>query len=305
MLRRMLVAASDSDRLRRIAERGPARRVAERFVAGDDLDDAVAATRELNDHGMSVSLDHLGELVTDADLAVAAGHGYLDVLGRIDDEGLDASISIKLTQLGLAIDAGACRDLVATICEAAADLGLHVTVDMEGSDYTAATVDLVAGLLEGGHGNVGCAVQSYLHRTPQDVDRLVGLGASLRLCKGAYLEPPDVAHQEQSDIDGAYVDLAETLVRHGRYPRFATHDHLIIHQVRNLVRRYDLERDAFEFQMLYGVREPLQRELVDAGYRLRIYVPFGEEWYPYFMRRLAERPANLAFFLRALAGRRS
>jgi proline dehydrogenase len=303
VLRRTFIAASQSDRLRRAVSWGPGRRVAMRFVAGESLDDAVEVAADLNERGRAASLDHLGELVTDTDLAVRAGHAYLDVLGRLHEEGLEASVSIKLTQLGLAIDRDGCRQLVSTICEVAAELSRDVTIDMEGSDFTDATIDLVADLREEGHDHVGCAVQSYLHRTPDDVDRLSELGASLRLCKGAYLEPADIAYQDATEVDEAYLELAEHLIRHGTYPRFATHDHRIIHHVRNLARRHELPRDAFEFQMLYGVREPLQQELVDAGYKLRIYVPFGEEWYPYFMRRLGERPANVTFLLRAVSHR--
>lgn len=306
MLRRSLIAASASDRLRQIAtEFGPARRVAERFVAGEDLAEALAVADSLNQSGMTASLDHLGESVDDERVARRAADVYVEALDRIEEAGLDASISVKLTQIGIEIAPELCHDLVARVCRRAASTGRPVTVDMEGSAYTDATVNLVLRLREEGHANVGCAVQSYLHRTPSDVDRLIEAGASLRLCKGAYLEPPEIAHQSDREIDAAFLDLAERLLASGTYPRIATHDHRLIHHVKNLVRRLGVDRADFEFQMLYGVREPLQRQLVDDGFRLRIYVPFGDEWYPYFMRRLAERPANLGFFLRALAGRRA
>lgn len=306
MLRRTLIAASESERLRRIAmERGLSRRVAMRFVAGETLDQAVAVTAELNRLGMAVSLDHLGESVEDEAVSRAAAATYERILDRIAAEGLDAAISVKLSQLGVRTSVDLCRELVAGICARAADHGRHVTVDMEGSDLTSTTVELVLALRAAGHDNVGCAVQSYLRRTPDDVDRLVAAGASLRLCKGAYLEPPEIAHQDRLAVDTAYARLADHLLDSGTFPRFATHDDRLIRYVRDRARRGGIGRDGYEIQMLYGVREPLQRELVAAGEGLRIYVPFGAEWYPYFMRRLAERPANLAFFLRALAGRRA
>lgn len=303
MLRRGLIAVSESEALRNIAENTrPARAVAMRFVAGETLDDGIRVAHELNGRGMMVSLDELGEAVTDDDVARRAAGSYQDTLERMDAEGIDGNISLKLTQLGLEISPDLTRELVAEICRRAAELDRHVTVDMEGSDHTQATVDLVAGLREDGHDNVGCAVQSYLHRTAADVERLVGLGASLRLCKGAYAEPREIAYQSDREVDAHYAQLAETLITSGTYPRIATHDHTLIHEVKNLAVRHGLGREDLEFQMLYGVREPLQERLVDEGYRLRIYVPFGPEWYPYFMRRLAERPANVAFFLRALRG---
>jgi proline dehydrogenase len=276
-----------------------------RFVAGENLDDAVAVARRLNDLGMAASLDHLGESVGDEAVSRRAAGVYMRTLDRIAGDGLDASISVKLTQLGVDVSSGLCHELMAKVCARAAGTGRDVTIDMESSDYTDVTVGLVLALREEGFDNVGCAVQTYLRRTPADVDRLVGSGASLRLCKGAYLEPAEIAYTSKREIDEAFVRLAEQLLESGTYPLIATHDHRIIHHVKNHVRRIGLGRDDFEFQMLYGVREPLQRALVRDGYRLRVYVPFGSEWYPYFMRRLAERPANLAFFLRALAGRRA
>lgn len=305
MLRRVLVAASGSDRLQQLAsDLRPARAVAERFVAGDDLAAAIDVTRSLNAAGMKVTLDHLGEAVTSADLAEQAAAAYVAALDRLAAEDLDASISVKPTQLGLGISPELCAQLVGGLCTHAAGLGATVTVDMEGSEHTQATVDLVASLRNEGHTNVGCAVQSYLHRTRDDIRRLTALGASLRLCKGAYAEPPEIAYQDGDEVDANYLACAELLLRSGTYARFATHDHRLIARIRNLVRRYELGAASHEFQMLYGVREPLQRELVAAGLTLRIYVPYGSEWYPYFMRRLAERPANLLFFLRALAGAR-
>jgi proline dehydrogenase len=305
VLRRTLMAASRSERLQRVAtEARPARRVARRFVAGETLDEALEVAEVLNKQGMSASLDHLGEAVDDETVARHAAKTYMRALDRIAEEDLDASISVKLTQLGIDVSPDLCRGLVADICARAAETTRAVTIDMESSAYTDVTVDLVLALREDGHDNVGCAVQAYLHRTPEDVERLVAAGASLRLCKGAYLEPPDIAYRSRREISSAFAMLAERLLESGTYPLIATHDHRLVHHVKNVVRRLGLDRDAYEFQMLYGVREPLQRELVADGHRLRIYVPFGDEWYPYLVRRLAERPANLAFFLRAVAGRR-
>jgi proline dehydrogenase len=254
---------------------------------------------------LAASLDHLGEAVRDEAIAWQALGTYHDALKAIDARGLDCSVSVKLTQLGLGIDRSLCRSLVAEIAAAAGDVGTHVTVDMEGSALTQATVDLVADLRADGHDNVGCAVQSYLHRTSDDIRRLTATGASLRLCKGAYDEPEDIAYQDRGGISAAYLRDAELLLRSGTFPRFATHDHRLVHHVRTLARRLEIPDDAYEFQQLHGVREPLQKLLVERGHRVRIYVPFGTHWYPYFVRRLAERPANLVFFLRALVGGRA
>jgi proline dehydrogenase len=306
VLRRVLVAASRSEHLRRVATDVPlTRNVAQRFVAGETLDEALAVTRTLNDKRLSVTLDYLGESVRDEALARRSADVYLEALKRIDDGALDCSVSVKPTQLGLDVSVDLCEELVATVCAEAERVGTHVTIDMEGSDHTQPTVDLVVRLRDAGHGNVGCAVQTYLHRTLDDVRLLTGRGASLRICKGAYAEPDDIAYQGGDEIDDNYVRCAELVLAGETFGRFATHDHRIIGRVRNLARRYQIGPERYEFQMLYGVREPLQQELVRRGERVRIYVPFGDEWYPYLTRRLAERPANLLFFLRALAGRRA
>lgn len=306
MLRRALIAASNSGRLQRMASDLPAARaVAMRFVAGATLADALAVARRLNEQGASVSLDALGEAVDDPSIAQAAASIYSETLARMAAAGIEGSISVKLTQLGLDVDPGLCRDLLAGICAAAAAVGSDVTLDMEDSSHTQPTVDLVLVLRALGHSNVGCAVQSYLYRTPDDVEKLTAAGASLRLCKGAYAEPPEIAYQKKAEVDAAYARLTDVLLRAGVYPRIATHDRRLVHHAKNLARRYQRDPEEFEFQMLYGVDEILQRQIAADGYRLRVYVPFGSEWYPYFMRRLAERPGNLAFFLRALAGRRA
>jgi proline dehydrogenase len=223
------------------------------------------------------------------------------VLGRIgDEEDLDAGVSVKPTQMGLHVSEHLCRELLAELAGAAERAGAHVTLDMEGSAVTEATVALVEHLHAAGHGNVGCAVQTYLHRTPDDLERLSRVGASLRLCKGAYAEPAEIAHRRHADVDAAFAAGTAYLFRDGTYPRLATHDDRLIDHAKTLAVRMGLGRGAFEFQMLYGVRPSLQDALIRDGWRLRVYVPFGTEWYPYFTRRLAERPANLAFFLRAL-----
>lgn len=310
MLRRTLVAASESERLRKLVS-GVAvtRAVAERFVAGEELDDALEVVGRLADHGMWLTLDYLGEAVRDQAVARGAADVYLEALERLAPwdaaNGRQASVSVKPSQLGLGIAFELAEKLIGEICDRAADLGRHVTIDMEDSSVTQATVDLVRSLLRSGRSNVGCAVQSYLHRTHDDVRLLGGMGASLRLCKGAYAEPPEIAYQERARVADNFVRCADTVLRSGTYGRFATHDDRVIRQVRNLARRHRVTPDRFEFQMLYGVREPLQRALLAAGHPVRVYLPFGGEWYPYLTRRLAERPANLLFFLRALAGRRA
>ena len=301
MLRSALIKASESAALRRAVTRWRLpRSVAMRVVAGDTLDDGLDTSRALVRAGKTVTLDYLGESVTDADEARAAAKVYLEALGRIGQEGFDAGVSVKPTQMGLEIDRSLCSDLLGEIVDEAGQVGVHVTLDMEDSDVTEATVALVEELRGAGHAEVGCAVQSYMRRTRADIERLSASGASLRLCKGAYAEPESVAFQSRDDVDGSYAECADYLLAHGTYPRFATHDDRLIDHIRNTAVRLETSRAAFEFQMLYGVRPSLQDALVRDGYRMRVYVPFGEQWYPYLMRRLAERPANVAFFLRAL-----
>jgi proline dehydrogenase len=303
VLRRLLLAASDSATLQRLATTsGPARAVARRFVAGEELDEALEVVASLNAAGRSVTLDHLGESVDRIEVAEAARSAYVEALGEIHARRLDCTVSVKLSQLGMALDAGLCHDLVADVAAAAARVGSSVTVDMEGSDTTAATIDLVLALRDQGHANLACAVQAYLHRTPADLARLTAAGVSARICKGAYDEDVDVAWQEDAAISAAFLALAESVLGSDTDPRFATHDHRLVHHIRNAARRRAVGEGTYEFQQLYGVRETLQHELVTQGHRVRVYVPFGQQWYPYLVRRLGERPANLGFFLRALAG---
>jgi proline dehydrogenase len=275
----------------------PGRALAGRFVAGDTLDEAVDVARRLNADGFGVSLDLLGEEVHDRDSASAAIEEYLGCLDRIAAEELDANISIKPTQLGLAIDESMATAAIDRLGAQAALVGTTVTIDMEDSRYTEATIRL----FEKGqpaHGNLGIAVQSCMRRTPPDLERIIPLGGHIRLCKGAYVEPPEVAYTAKDDVDDAFASQLRTLMSSpSTTPAIATHDDVLV----SLARRLATERrQPFEFQMLYGVRTDLQHELVDAGFRLRVYLPFGSQWYPYLTRRLAERPANAMFLARAL-----
>ncbi|MGD2061641.1 MAG: proline dehydrogenase family protein [Acidimicrobiia bacterium] len=269
-------------------------------MAGETLDDAVHVARRLNDDGYLISLDLLGEEVHDRTTARAAVDSYLESLDRIDSERLKANISIKPTQLGLAIDEGLAFEGVERLGARAAEVGTTVTIDMEDSRYTEATIQL----FEKGQattGNFGIALQSYLRRTPNDLARLIPLGGHIRLCKGAYVEPEDVALQAKSGVDAAYARQLRALMDSPTTkPAIATHDpHLL-----DLARELASERDEpFEFQMLFGVRPDLQRQLIGEGLPLRVYLPFGSQWYPYLTRRLAERPANAWFFARALLKR--
>ena len=303
MLRAALIRAGESPVLRRQAtQRGLIRTLAMRFVAGETLDDGLRVARLLAAQGKSVTLDYLGESVTAEGEARAAAAVVLEALERMGAESLPGGVSVKPTQMGLHLDERLCAALLGDIVAAADAIDAHVTLDMEGSDVTEATAGMVEHLLAEGHPNVGCALQAYLRRTFDDVMRLTRAGASLRLCKGAYAEPATIAYQSRKDVDLNFARIAEWLLAHGRYPRFATHDDRLIERIRHVARRDGRPSDSFEFQMLYGVRTRLQDELVADGWRLRIYVPFGDQWYPYFMRRLAERPANVLFFLRALRG---
>ncbi len=301
MVSRLLVQASENERLQRLATSSRiARRIALRYVAGERLEDGMSAARDLARRGRDVSLDLVGEHVGDDVDADRATRDYEATIEAIGAEALPAGVSIKPSQLGTLVDVGRARKRLAQLADAASTTATHVTLDMEDSSTTEATIELVEALHADGHAHVGCAVQAYLHRTPEDVARLCELGASVRLCKGAYAETPAVAHQRRAEIDAAFRDLSTYLLEHGTYPRFATHDHRLIGHVRRAARRLGRSSRRLEFQMLYGVRPDLQQRLVDVGETLCVYVPFGAAWYAYFVRRLAERPANLLFFLRAL-----
>ncbi|MEN8113976.1 MAG: proline dehydrogenase family protein [Actinomycetota bacterium] len=298
---RGVLAVTNRPSIRKLfSETSAGRRLSLRFVAGETLDDAATAVRELNAAGAQVSLDHLGEHVTDATEAVAARDDYLECLDRIHDDGLDANISVKLTQLGLGLDDDLALESLGLLAARAAEAGTTITVDMEESELAEKTVTAFETVQEQ-YGNLGIAVQSYLYRTPADLDRIVTRGGLVRLCKGAYAEPATVAHQEKDRVDAAFDALTRRLMATpGIIPAIATHDDARIELTKLLA---PLRTEPWEFQMLYGIRRNLQRGLLADGYPLRIYVPYGTAWYPYLTRRMAERPANLTFFLRAAAGR--
>jgi len=276
------------------------RSLADRFVAGDTLQAGIEAARRLNRQRMLVSLDLLGEEVHDRVGAERAADEYVEAVQAIAAEGLEANISIKLTQLGLAIEPGMAEAAVDRLARVAAEAGTTVTIDMEGSAYTEATVRIYE-KVQSEHGNLGICLQAALHRTPDDLERLIPLGGHIRLCKGAYVEPPSVALQTDREILAAYVRLLTVLMgAPGVRPAIATHDPTLIRMALDLGRE---RREPFEFQLLYGVRADEQRRLALTGHDVRVYVPFGSAWYPYLTRRLAERPSNLWFFLRALIGR--
>jgi proline dehydrogenase len=277
----------------------PGKALAHRFVAGEKLDEAVIVASGLNADGMKVSLDLLGEEVHDAVSARAACDEYLACLDRIAEEELDANISVKLTQLGLSIDEGLAVESIGRLSDRAEEMGTTVTIDMEDSRYTDATVRIYE-KVQTDRGNLGVAIQAYMRRTPDDLQRLIGLGGHIRLCKGAYVEPEEVALTSKSEVDAAFANQLRTLMNATTTaPAVATHDQGLIDLTRTLASRRE---GYFEFQMLYGVRTTLQAELVAAGYPLRVYLPFGSQWYPYLTRRLAERPANAWFFARAAFG---
>ena len=281
-----------------VRSNGLARRFASRFVAGESIEEGVEAARELGRRGITASLDLLGESITVETEAVAARDQYLRMLERMAASGTEVNVSVKLTQMGLDISEALCEANMVAILEKAAALHGFVRLDMEGSEYTQRTLDFFRRrLLDRFGAHCGVVIQSMLRRSEQDIEDLIGMKARVRLCKGAYLEPPAVAFPEKADVDKNYVRLMERLLLAGNYPGLATHDEAIIAHARRFVRRHDIGTDRFEFQMLYGVRRDLQEKLRQAGHRLRVYIPFGTQWYPYLMRRLAERPANIAFVL--------
>lgn len=273
-----------------------ARKLASRFVAGETVDEAIAALHDLNGSKLSASLDLLGESVLHAEEATRACQTYLDVLDRMQGAKANANVSVKLTQMGLDIDEQLCIGNMRAIVGKAQQYDSFVRIDMEQSTYTERTLQLFTSVFHPEFGNtVGVVLQSYLRRTAADVDAMIALGARVRLCKGAYKEPEDVAFPEKKDVDANYVDCMERLLERGTYPGIATHDPKIIEHARAFVRKKGIGLERFEFQMLYGVRRDLQYRLRREGYNMRVYVPFGTHWYPYLMRRLAERPANVAF----------
>jgi proline dehydrogenase len=297
MLKESLLYLARQERIRQFVITNPAaRNMARRFVAGETLDDAIRATRPLNSQRIAVSLDHLGENVADAREATATADEYITTLERISAEAVEANISIKLTALGLDIDMALCQaNLERVVCEAS-KRDIFVRVDMEGSDYTERTLDLVLAAHQR-YPNVGTVVQSMLYRTPSDVETLIEQGVRVRLVKGAYMEPPTLAFPKKADVDEQYRRLMRRLLERGVYPALATHDETLIAAAKRYVEEKQIPRARFEFQMLYGIRRDVQKRLANDGYNLRVYVPYGSQWYPYLTRRMAERPANLVFIV--------
>lgn len=303
MIRRTLLFLSERDQLKHILFRLPGSRgVSLRFVAGDTLEDAIRAAAQLNEAGLRVTLDLLGESVTDHDEAKTAAGAYESSLEAIDDSEAESTISLKLTQLGLDIDEEFCEGNLRSIVQRADRLGNFVRIDMESSAHTERTLRVFRRVFAD-HRNVGVVIQSYLRRSEQDIRDLVALGAPVRLCKGAYQEPPSVAFQSREEVDDSFVSLMRMLLDGGAPTAIATHDDRMIQATIEHLSKAGLAADAFEFQMLYGVRRDYQRQLVEDGYGMRIYVPYGSQWYSYLMRRMAERPQNLLFGIRAVLGR--
>jgi proline dehydrogenase len=303
MLKATLLKAAGSAFLQRQVTANPiARRVADRFIAGHTLDKAEHAIRELNARGVSVALDHLGENTESEAQARDSTGAYLAALDRIQERGLDANTSVKLTAMGLDIRPELALEEASKVAARAKEVGVMVGVDMEAGAYVARTLDIVEALKRD-YDNVGVCIQSYLYRSRDDLDRLNQLDVPVRLVKGAYQEPPEVAYPQKASVDHAYARMLDSLIDANPYPMVATHDPAMVRLTKALVARYGRDRATFEFQMLYGVRRDLQEQVVAEGYRLRVYLPYGTQWYPYFMRRLAERPANLYFFLSNLVKR--
>ena len=306
MTRAFFIALSESRKLRHMAERSRVgRRVSGRFVAGMTVEDALQATQATTAKGMSVSVDNLGENVTNLEEARHSAQLYHEMLDQIHARGLNANVSMKLTHMGLDVDEAAARKIAAELVSHAARIGNFVRIDMEGSPYTQKTLDIVQELhRQPGHANhVGAVIQAYLHRSEGDVNDLCAQRIRIRLCKGAYKEPAEIAFQAKEEVDANFVKLMKILLKSGVYHGIATHDPKMIDATIAFARAENIPPDAFEFQMLYGVRRDLQEQLVKDGWGMRVYIPFGTEWYPYLMRRLAERPANVLFILKNLVRR--
>lgn len=298
MLRSLLISLSHNKRVGRwVVSHSVTRKMSRRFVAGETLDEGIAVAREYNRQGMTASLDHLGENVTTAEEAQAARDVYLENFDRIAAERLEANVSLKLTQLGLDLGDEFCRGLLETVVDRAARYGNFLRIDMEGSPYTQRTIDLCRRMRER-YERVGTVIQAYLYRSEQDVKDLCAAGVRIRLCKGAYKEPASIAYPRKKDVDANFVRLMRLLLSSGLYHAIATHDEKMIAATIDFAAQQGIGKDRFEFQMLHGIRGDLQRQLVKDGYRMRIYIPYGTEWFPYYMRRLAERPANVLFILR-------
>jgi proline dehydrogenase len=296
LLRSFFIAMSANKTARGFSERSSiGRKLSSRFVAGMTVEEALEAAARVNAEGIAVSLDSLGESVTDEAHAQASAAIYHEVLDAIQQRGLNANVSVKLTQMGMDLDPELAESIVAGMLVHAEEADTFVRIDMEGSEYTEATIAMTERLSGRWPGRVGTVLQAYLYRTAEDAERLVKQGIRIRLCKGAYKEPAAVAFPAKADVDENYERLMVYLATSGVFCGMATHDEVIIGHMCKFVEKTGISKDLFEFQMLYGVRRDLQRQLAKDGYRVRVYIPFGQEWYPYFMRRLAERPANVLF----------
>jgi len=289
--------------LQRLASKygmAPRRGFARRFIAGETIQEAVTCVQELRHQGLLLTLDYLGESVSSAAAAAAAAADYVRIIEAIVGSGIERNISVKLTQLGLDVDRATAVDNMRRILESADAHAFFVRIDMENSPYTEATLSIFETLWQQGHRQIGTVIQSYLKRSEADIRRLNSLGSRVRLVKGAYKEPKEVAYQKKNEVDAAFVELMRLLLDEGTYPAIATHDPDMIDATKAYARSKGYANHRFEFQMLYGIRRDLQSALVKDGYHVRVYVPFGRQWYPYFMRRLGERPANVAFVLRGI-----
>ena len=296
---------ASSDSLKRLASRYGMRKpgsFARRFIAGENVGEAIEAARQIEKQGLLITLDLLGEGVGSAEEASRATRAYIGIIGEIERAGVGRNISIKLTQLGLNVDRATGIDNLRRVLDAATPGDFFVRIDMENSPYTDATLDALETVWNIGYRNVGTVIQSCMRRSTKDIERLNALGARVRLVKGAYREPREVAFQQKSEVDAAFIDLAHLLLSHGTYPAIATHDPNMIEATKQYAQQKNIAKNAFEFQMLYGIRRDLQASLSAEGYPFRVYVPFGTEWFPYFMRRLGERPANVGFVLRGILG---
>jgi proline dehydrogenase len=298
--RAAILHAADSRRLQHLVQQHGRRLGAGRFVAGETLDECVRVLRRLNDAGLYANTTLLGEAIPDPAGAAAVTHDYERIMERLVAEQLKANVALKLTHLGLTFDEETAYENVARLVARAGELGTFIRIDMEQSDYVEATLRIYERLRAAGLDSVGTVLQAYLYRTPDDLERLLPSHANLRIVKGAYLEPAAIAYPEKRDVDRAYVALVQRGLRAGAYIAIATHDERIIRLVQEFTAREGIPRDRFEFQMLYGVRPGLQRSIAADGYKVLVASPYGPDWYPYFMRRLAERPANVGFFLRNL-----
>jgi len=294
-----------SQTLKTLASRYGMRRpdsFARRFIAGETVQEAIAAARAIEARRLKLTLDFLGESVTNLEEAEAATKQYVAVIDAVVQSGIERNLSLKLTQLGLDVDKATAVDNLRKILERAEPTGFFIRIDMENSPYTDVTLEIFETLWRHGYRQIGVVLQSALYRSEADLDRMNALGARVRLVKGAYKEAKAIAHQQKADVDAAYERMMKTLLLHGHLPAIATHDPVLIDAARRFAREHGIAADAFEFQMLYGIRRDLQTMLVDAGYRVRVYVPFGRQWFPYFMRRLGERPANVSFVIRGIVG---